>query len=396
MLAEVDYRVSAELLDHPPVGSEVVVGRRQVGIVVDGDRVLPEAPWRLDAHEDVSEREPSHDELVAINVQIPRRPPPVLLDVAPQFLWQPAKPLRVAFRIQASGSVPELVPGQELQIMAPSPDERVDEFVSSLWRTLHLIARLPHRVQQLDGAYRGIQSHGVPYPRVLGRVVGEQYGDSLLRVRDTPESGEACREPCEAGGAFGVRFVEGERGADGRVFAQAFLEREGDPDNAPVELRYGHLPGCVERGEAGVRGEPGLPRRGRADALYDRHAELFESRDVPLQPLLGRTGPHGVRHVGPAASKDGGDEAVYSVFHQLQGRYSSVRACSQRVAVDGQGVGTCRLQRLDECVHKGCVPAHPVCAVEDNAYRRPRRIVPREQFFDRGAFRQLRMVDAYF
>src|SRR5215210_7568568 len=102
MFAEVDYRVSAELLDHPPVGSEVVVGRRQVGVVVDRDRVLSETPRRLDAHEDVSERETSHDELVAINVQIPRRPPPVLLDIALQFLWQPAKPLRVAFRTQAS------------------------------------------------------------------------------------------------------------------------------------------------------------------------------------------------------------------------------------------------------------------------------------------------------
>src|ERR687898_546171 len=309
MLAEVDYRVSAELLDHPPVGSEVVVGRRQVGIVVDGDRVLPEAPRRLDAHEDVSEREPSHDELVAINVQIPRRPPPVLLDVAPQFLWQPAKPLRVAFRIQASGSVPELVPGQELQIMAPSPDERVDEFVSSLWRTLHRIACLPHCVQQLDGAHRGIQSHGVPYPRVLGRVVGEQYGDSLLRVRDTPESGEACREPCEAGGAFGVCFVEGERGADGRVFAQAFLEREGDPDDAPVELRYRHLPGCIHRGETSVRGEPGLARRCRADALYDRDAGLLEGGDTPPHPPLGRAGSWGVRRFGPATSEDGGYEA---------------------------------------------------------------------------------------
>ena len=63
MLAEVDYRVGTELLDHPPVGSEVVVRRREVGVVVDRDRILPEPPRRLDAHEDVSEREPRYDEL---------------------------------------------------------------------------------------------------------------------------------------------------------------------------------------------------------------------------------------------------------------------------------------------------------------------------------------------
>ena len=159
---------------------------------------------------------------------------------------------------------------------------------------------------------------------MFGRVVGEQDGDPLLRVRDTPEAGEARREPGETGGAFGVGFVEGERGADGRAFAEAFFEGEGDPDDAPVELGYGHLPGCVERGEASVGGEPGLPRRGRADALYDGDAELFERRDLPLQPLLGRAGTVGVRGVGPPTGEDGGDEAIHPVFQQLQGRHPSV------------------------------------------------------------------------
>jgi hypothetical protein len=55
VLAEVDYGVGAELLDDPPVGGEVVVGRREVGVVVDRDRVLPEAPGRLDADQEVAE-----------------------------------------------------------------------------------------------------------------------------------------------------------------------------------------------------------------------------------------------------------------------------------------------------------------------------------------------------
>src|SRR5215210_2282197 len=188
-------------------------------------------------------------------------------------------------------------------------------------------------------------------------------------------------------------FVEGERGADGRYFAEAFLERERDPDDAPIELRYGHLPSYVQWGEAGLGGDPSLPRRGRADALYDGDTEFFESRDIPLQPLLGGAGSTGVRRVGPSASEDGGNEAVYSVFQELQPLHPSVRTCSQRVAVDGQGVGPGRLQRLDEIVYEGCVPAHPVRAVEDNAYRRPRRIVPREQLVDRRVLGQLRMVD---
>src|SRR5687767_1102149 len=120
------------------------------------------------------------------------------------------------------------------------------------------------------------------------------------------EVGEARREPGEARGAFGVGSVAGERGADGRSFTEAFLEREGHPNNAPVKLRYGHLPGRVQRGEAGIGGDPGLPRRGRAYALYNGHAELFESRDVPLQPLLGRAGSPGIRRVGSSTGEDRG------------------------------------------------------------------------------------------
>jgi hypothetical protein len=59
VLAEVDDSVSAELLDHPPVGRQVVVGRRQVRVVIYGDRVLPEPPRRLDTDEDVAEAKPA-------------------------------------------------------------------------------------------------------------------------------------------------------------------------------------------------------------------------------------------------------------------------------------------------------------------------------------------------
>ncbi len=55
MLAEVDDGVGAELLDKPPVGGEIVVGGREVGVVVDRDGVLPEPPRRLYPHEDVPE-----------------------------------------------------------------------------------------------------------------------------------------------------------------------------------------------------------------------------------------------------------------------------------------------------------------------------------------------------
>ena len=53
----------------------------------------------------------------------------MLFDLASQILGKPAEPFCVAFRIQASGGVPELVRGQELEIMAPRGDKRVDEII---------------------------------------------------------------------------------------------------------------------------------------------------------------------------------------------------------------------------------------------------------------------------
>ena len=75
VFAEVYYGVGAELLDDPPVDGEVVVRRREVGVVVDGDRVLPEPPGRLDADEDVPEGESRHHDLPAVHVELARRLP---------------------------------------------------------------------------------------------------------------------------------------------------------------------------------------------------------------------------------------------------------------------------------------------------------------------------------
>ena len=63
MLAHVDDGVRAELVLQPAVDGEVVVGGREVGIVVDRDRVLPEAAGRLDEDDDVAGLQGGGDDL---------------------------------------------------------------------------------------------------------------------------------------------------------------------------------------------------------------------------------------------------------------------------------------------------------------------------------------------
>ena len=60
VLAEVDDGVRAPARLDPAVAGEVVVGRRQLGIVVDADRILAVAARRLDRHDDVPELQAGH------------------------------------------------------------------------------------------------------------------------------------------------------------------------------------------------------------------------------------------------------------------------------------------------------------------------------------------------
>ncbi len=170
-----------------------------------------------------------------------------------KFLGQQGEPCRVALRVQPPGRALQLVVGQELQVVSAGRDERVDQVVALVRSALHRVAGPAQRVEEPDGARRGVEADGVPHARVLRRVVGEQDGDLLLRVGDAPEAGEAGREPGEAGRALGVGSVERERRANRGAFAEALLEGEGDADDAAVELGDGDLPGCVERREACVR-----------------------------------------------------------------------------------------------------------------------------------------------
>ena len=63
MLADMDDRVRAELLLDPPIGREVVMGQRQVGVVIDRDGVLPEATRRLHEEHDIARLNCGTDDL---------------------------------------------------------------------------------------------------------------------------------------------------------------------------------------------------------------------------------------------------------------------------------------------------------------------------------------------
>jgi hypothetical protein len=306
----------------------------------------------------------------------------VPLHVLPETLRKPGEPFRVAPGVELSGGSPELLLGEELQVVPAGGDERVDEIVPLLGHAFDLVTCLFHLSQQLHGARRGVEAHGVAHPRVFGRVVGEEECHLSLRVWDTSEAGEPGGEAGESDGALGVGPVEGKGRPDRVLFSEALFEGEGDGDDPAVELGDRHLPGGVERRESGGGTQPGLARGGGADPLHDGHPEIFERRDLPLEPALRPVPPLGVGGVRTPARQNGRDEAVYLILEQLQRGNPPVGVSPQRVAIDGQGVGPGLLQRLHERVHERRVASQKVRPVEDHADRRTVRPVQREQVFE--------------
>ena len=67
VLAQVHDRVGAEVLRQPPVRRQVVMRRRQVGIVVDRDRVLAEAARRLDHQHHVAEPQAGEHDVAGVS-----------------------------------------------------------------------------------------------------------------------------------------------------------------------------------------------------------------------------------------------------------------------------------------------------------------------------------------
>ena len=85
----------------PAVAGQVVVGRRQLGVVVDPDRILAVAARRLDGDDDVAELEPRDHEVVAVDVAVARRRAPALLHRRAQLRGQRRVPREVVGDRQA-------------------------------------------------------------------------------------------------------------------------------------------------------------------------------------------------------------------------------------------------------------------------------------------------------
>ena len=99
VLAEVHHRVSAEAVLQPSIGREVVMARRQIGVVVDRHRVLAESARRLDHQHDVARpQRGEHEVAVVVDEQPSRRRAPLVGHRVAQLRGKVAGPAGVVRR----------------------------------------------------------------------------------------------------------------------------------------------------------------------------------------------------------------------------------------------------------------------------------------------------------
>ena len=306
----------------PVVRGQIVMARRQVGVVVDRDGVLPETPRRLHHQDDVVRLHCGDDDLAvgivaAVDEQLTRRRAPMLLDGLGELGGQRREPVAVVLGRQSNRIARQLFLGEPVRVLAAAFDQRVDQGVAVLrvdaGNVADPIAGVAHGAQQRDRTGRGVQPDGVADPGVFGRVCREHHRDALVLRRDGAQPRVAHREARHPGTALRIGDV------GDQALVVNLLERERDGDDAPVELRHRDLGGDVERADAVVVVVPLRPRAGQAQALQYRNVQRGKVCHVP-----------GV--VAAARGHGGGNRAARGQHggHHRVGRFRAARACRAR------------------------------------------------------------------
>ncbi len=216
VLAEVHDRVGAPDALDPPVAGQVVVRRRQLGVVVDPDRVVAVPARWLDGDEHVAQLEPGHDEVGSVDVAVAGWRPPALLDRLAQRRRQVRVPGEVVVDRQAQRRGRKLVVGQELGVVAAGRDQRVHQLVAVRERRVDLHAVGAHRLEQAQGAGRRVESDRHADLGVLGREARQQHCHAPLGGGQCAQPRRAHGQPRDPPAALEIGNVARNRGAHAR------------------------------------------------------------------------------------------------------------------------------------------------------------------------------------
>ena len=376
MFAHVDDGVGAPLIAQPAVERVVVVGRRQVGAVVDGVGVHAVAARRLQNHQRVAQIEGGQADVPLVDVGVAGRFAPLAHHLLALRGGQVVEPAAVLLSGNANDGVRELRFGEEGFVVRAAFQQGVDERIAVGGQVVQGVAGVAHGGEQAHERGGRIQPDGVPHFGGFARRVGQHEGDAFVGVRGAAQFRQAQRQPHHTRDAvgFGGVHCDVDRGGVGATAAFTrggggafFFERDGHADDTPVKFGQGDVHGGIERVQAAWRNFPLPFAHAGGDGLHHGHVQQGKRFRRPIEVVGGGCGAaHGERqraqqHVHTGASPFIAQECE-------RGGKALVILLAERGGEDGQGVRAVRFDGVHQGVHKVEVAAEPVGAVEEHAH----------------------------
>ena len=380
VLADVDHRIGPEHIPQPAVVGDIVMGWRQIGVVIDGDGVFAKAARGLQAHEYIAHRHAGNGQPVAGPINLARPIAPRFLQLRPHRRGKAGIPSAVIPPFHMAGGQAQLLISERVGVIAAPLNNPVHQFVAVGGNIVNGVSSVPQGVENADGRGRRVQPDGVADAGVFGGIVAQYDGNALVGVGLPAQNGVAGRQPRQVVHPVGHCHIAlhppgGEAIAVGRRF---LFERHRHGDNAPVKLRESHIHRRVNRPQPQGAVRPFRPAAHTDDALYYRHVQ-------PLQQFLRPAGGHGgaaaallvvqVAHRQPHRIDDavhprhpGGVNHIFGEGMAARRPVIVLRAVLEAVGENGQDIDLLRFQRRNQVVNERQVAAHPVGAVEQGAH----------------------------
>ena len=238
VFAHVNHCVGLEHVPYPTVVGDVVVGRGQVGTVIDGNRVLSEPPGRLKPHKDVAEVYAGDGQAAVAAVHLPGRVSPSFRHFFRNRRRKAAEPLPVLLARDVAHRHSQLLFGKVLPIVAATFDNAMYEFVAVFRYIGNLVARTLKFFKNSYHRCRSVKSYCVADTGVLGGVVAQDYGDAFFGVRLDPQVGPLDGQAGQVVHAVFMGYVPLQPPGQFPILRcrGLLLERDGHGDNPAVEF----------------------------------------------------------------------------------------------------------------------------------------------------------------
>ena len=219
VLAHMDHRIGTKSVLKPGVEGQIIVRRRQIGVVIAGGGIDIVAARRLHRDRYLTETGCRQDEIAAMQaarhkerIGLRRAPPP-----GHGIAQALGKAVEIRVVVGQRQGLADLAAGQGAPVIGGSGLHPFDQGVAIGRNMIEIIAGGPQRPQHLDGGGGGIEADAVAQTAVAVGIVGQNQGHPPLGRDLAPQAGPVGRQSGDEGDAVGDRDMTGDIALGGGV-----------------------------------------------------------------------------------------------------------------------------------------------------------------------------------